>query len=128
MTPPFQLFEGLYCTPLFFIRPSVITLLRANRHYFERTIITQFNRGICDTTNSLGKEYNKIISRLLKHMTMLFQNGKKRLKKKKNQQPKHHSNFPRRIANTLGGGVDGREALWNRPQKLTTVRCVVSFQ
>lgn len=83
MTPPFQLFEGLYCTPLFFIRPSVITLLRANCHYFERTIITQFNRGICDTTNSLGKEYNKIISRLLKHMTMLFQNGKKRLKKKK---------------------------------------------
>lgn len=104
MTPPFQLFEGLYCTPLFFIRPSVITLLRANRHYFERTIITQFNRGICDTTNSLGKEYNKIISRLLKHMTMLFQNGKKRLKKKKKPTTKTPLKFSKTNCKYTGRG------------------------
>lgn len=78
---------------------------------FMRAITTHFNSGICDTT----KSKIKIISRLMKYVTMFFKMGKK-IKKNKTKQL---STFSNTICTYTGGRWEGA-ALWNGGYKSNT--------
>ena len=74
----------------------------------------------------------------MKRMTLFFQNGggKKIKKKTKNSNNKTQNTttkkttqiFQDNLQRCRAAGADGRDALWNRPQMLTTVRSMDNFQ